>query len=763
MLLDYDSLDVQQAVASATGLSRNAANWHAHAEATFVDLLENRQPKARGNATAKLDIDGARASLKAMFHNPEGARHLIATNRRNTTERGETTAGEVDPRETLERYIVLRYSTPQAAAAAAKNLARSKAVISAAQDIVFTLSAAPTDEYFSMPAPFGYNGYPDVTNYQWGLHAMQFQGVWDRTNGHGYVGVVDVPLWNDPYYQYPQSPWNRYQPIYFSVSNINPDLAYNFRQQFAGTSSASGGYPETDPPEGRFWNLMTAHGRHVAGIVAARSSLSLPNPGDAYGVAGACANCSLIPVATFLGGLSGGFQYDVVEAVTIAVDRGVQAINMSFNYSEPLMTCASSPNPLPFCTALAYANQRDVFVAVASGNLGGNNPGPWSFPYFPSLEPTVLGVAAMGTALGGAPSNPYAWGLAWAAREDGSISLRSNNAPDDGVVAPGMQILSTYQPWQAYDKDIGCGDYREDVHSWNFDRSTPRYEGHYVYGDGVGTCTGSSMAAPHVTALAGLLRSAKPLANYQTIRQNIRNSSYNPGVTGFGYGLPNATSALNLTIGSPASATNRLTPLFAMYSSAREDSFYTSVPQMAATAKAGTLEPRYVGASGSYATNRGVTVAGYNSFPGIYGSATAEAWLFTTPENPKTGNTKSLVPLYRMSYACSHQLYTIVHARCGPSPGHTDTAYATSTAGINALATLGYRLDGIEGYVYPMALTQPPGTQRLIQRYHPGRDDHAIFPENLLAQYQLEGYTQVSGVEALGYVYANQGQTPTIQ
>jgi serine protease len=51
-----------------------------------------------------------------------------------------------------------------------------------------------------------------------------------------------------------------------------------------------------------------------------------------------------------------------------------------------------------------------------------------------------------------------------------------------------------------------------------------------------------------------------------------------------------------------------------------------------------------------------------------------------------------------------------------------------------------------------------------MRKYNPTRDDHAIFPEPLLSQYQADGYTLNTGSDWLGYVYQNtNGNVPTIQ
>jgi serine protease len=84
-----------------------------------------------------------------------------------------------------------------------------------------------------------------------------------------------------------------------------------------------------------------------------------------------------------------------------------------------------------------------------------------------------------------------------------------------------------------------------------------------------------------------------------------------------------------------------------------------------------------------------------------------------------------------------------------------------SSSLVTSFQNVGYRLDGLEGYVYSKLKAQPPGTVRLLRRYNPAQDDHAIYPETKDAIYQGQGYT--SGTGWLGYVYENTGDVPVIQ
>jgi serine protease len=209
-----------------------------------------------------------------------------------------------------------------------------------------------------------------------------------------------------------------------------------------------------------------------------------------------------------------------------------------------------------------------------------------------------------------------------------------------------------------------------------------------------------------------------------------------------------------------------LTPLFSVYSAGREDDFYTTAPQMDAAALLGSLPPRGNNVNHAY-SSVGMPPNAYASFPGTpwWQPTGAEVWIFSTPENTKSATTP-LSPLFRLRFACNNPHYSTASATsiCANHPSHTDTTYTTDQAGINAFVGVGYRLDGIEGLIYPKALPQPLGTVRLMRKYNAARDDHTIFPETLLTQYASQGYTLNTGSDWLGYVYPNaNGNVPTIQ
>ena len=273
------------------------------------------------------------------------------------------------------------------------------------------------------------------------------------------------------------------------------------------------------------------------------------------------------------------------------------------------------------------------------------------------------------------------------------------------------------------------------------------------------------MAAPHVTALVGLVRSINPLLSYLQVKSIILNSGHLGGNTfQMGYGVPDALAAVNAAL---ATNPSRLTPLFSFYSEPRSDYFYTVVPHMGSAAISGTLRPGAEWAMNS--TNGGYqpignSVPNFSNFPGLTsasGQPLAQAWVFTTPTNP-INSAQPLLPLIRLSATCADR--GNVASICSSKPAHMDVTYVTDPTEIAPLLQAGYKIDGTEGFVYPTSMAQPSGAVRLLRRYNPSRDDTAIFPDvpTLVSTMTSQGYTMLSGADWIGYVYANTGIKPVV-
>lgn len=653
------------------------------------------------------DVNAGRSDTLAYFQQPLEARFVISE---RMDREGRSTLAADDPAEKLQRYMLFRYLKVAAAMQAAQALEHQPGVIAAGVDTRTELSWAPNDPYFPQITGTASDG---PTRFQWGIHAMRFPEAWDRTKGHGYVAVVDTGVSSGT------APNQQGQPPADLSGNPATGVIGNYRQQFSAINGTQVYY---DP--------HSFHGTHVIGTVAAIGN-------NSHGAVGGCPTCSVSMV--YNGTYSAISWTNAADSYTMAIHRGAQVINYSGG-SNDTSGCEIVSRQV-FCNAVNLATTRDTLGVAAAGNKYNQNA------QFPASLTAVLSV-------GGAQWLSTWWldptGLAFWQYD--SVT-GSSNAGLNGVVGPAKSIISTVPTAVSYISvsPYHCGDTIESDESG-------------TSSDGFGSCTGTSMAAPHISALAGILRSVNPRLSRSTIMQIIRASGSHASQPNAqrGYGLPNAQTAVNQAI---SQTTNKLTPLFSMYSGQRQDYFYTTVPQMASAASWGTLQPvNTSGTASQYASAAGSSISGYSTFPGGYVGTQplAAVWVFTTPENPKNASVP-LVPLYRMSWKCGDPSSNPPPI-CSTQPNHSDTVYTADPAGLPYYGNVGYKLDGIEGYIYPKTMSpQPLGTVRLMRKYKPEHDDHAIFPETQLVTMEQDGYDQNSGSDWLGYVYPNiTGNTPPI-
>jgi hypothetical protein len=681
------------------------------------------------------------------LQSPMAAGHLIETGRLQASKRAELGAGH--PRERLEQYLLLRYVSVAAALQAQEKLKSHPGLASVANNMRLSLSWAPNDQYFAVQ--------PNHRHYQWGLHEMNFPAAWDVSTGHGYIGVLEPGVPNN-------------------LSALPEDVRRNHRDHMAYNDLTS------QPTQ-----TFLYHATHVLGILGATTN------NNGIGIAGACPTCSTSlfkipgPIITIS---SAAF------AMTTGVERGMQVLNWSggfqpfdssTNYPECGQTNSNSLAVAPLCDVLAFAHRRKVMLFSAAGNGetalvddGLNRP------QFPGEEPAVIAVAGAEKRyeVPGQLAENCA-GTSWCQWRGTSTQLengwrnRSNAPGAKGVYAPARSIVSTV----AASSSLGHTPLLEGIYHCS-DAATGDESG--IPGDGYGSCTGTSMAAPHVSALAGILRSINPLLpalskDHLDVDEPLANMSIAAIIQWsqqvyiahprWGFGMPNAATAVSEAV---RFTPNRLTPMFAFYSWGRDDYFYTTVPQMASAALWGTMFPCTTGGSCApwYHSRDGMTVASYPEYPDTRRSGVvqsdwiprAEFWVFTTPLNPKNASLP-LVPLYRFSWRCTDWT-PYPPAACATNPHHIDTVYSADPVnGIWYFEGLGYKLDGTEGYIYPMSMAQPPGTVRLMRKYNPTLDDHAIFPETRLSEMLAAGYTANTGnTDWIGYVYPNtNGNVPAIQ
>lgn len=565
--------------------------------------------------------------------------------------------------------MLLQYADTKAADAARESLMAQRLFRSVQVDILDEFSAAPNDPYFapSQSSPL---------NKQWGMSALNLPAAWDIQNGYAYIGVLDN-----------------------GIQRNHPDLAEdrsgNVRAHFSGRWTvfspipSGAGFSESDE------QLALGHGSHVAGIVGATSN-------NSTGVSGACQNCSLAIIK--ISNSAGISQSTSAAGMYGAIKRGVQAINLSFGNKVANMSCGGTPAAeQAYCDAIQFATDREIVIVAAAGN-------DKTALQFPASDSRTFSV-------GGYQSNGGTWDQTAALGTDspsivGSIETGTNYGGNQLVVAPARDVLSSM--WGNSQWNNRCGS----VTTFNTSAGYFQFNGavtQSVYAAGSsnlhGICTGTSMAAPHITGLVGLMRSANPLLTTAQTRSGLQQAAGGVFIDNtWGYGLPNAATAVLNALPS-----ERLTPLFAATNLNGNDYVYTVFPQMGAALNDGSVPP-FVGSAnftdGYYTYSWiGNPVAQYpTTFPGVIIAIKqgqplvadnfrprARLRVFTTP---KTASGASLWPICRFSYVAGSTIRHIM-----------DTAPACSQSTLPSIAIL----DGQEGYVFPPNQAQPSGTVAVIR------------------------------------------------
>jgi len=235
-------------------------------------------------------------------------------------------------------------------------------------------------------------------------------------------------------------------------------------------------------PVGEDSSYGGAHGTHVSGIIAAKK--------DGKGIVGIAPNVELMPIVIFSPFYVGD---DAVEkGIKWAVDNGAKVLSNSWGGLGYSLTLKR---------AVDYALKNSVtFIAAA-----GNDTSFQSF-FYPANYPGVVQV--------GAVENTYPYRTA----------NFSNRSPMLAVGAPGKNILSTVPQ-----------------------NGSKGYEGGFeiddIYYD---IMSGTSMATPHVSALAALILQKYPNAQPWQVRKLLQDGAQDIDDVGIdpssGYGLISSNS-----------------------------------------------------------------------------------------------------------------------------------------------------------------------------------------------------------------------------
>ncbi len=235
------------------------------------------------------------------------------------------------------------------------------------------------------------------------------------------------------------------------------------------------------------------HGTHVAGTIAQATDNGL-------GVSGVAPQATVLAVRAMDANGSGS-AWGVAQAITYAVDQGADVINLSLGSA---WSTAIEED------AIDYAFDKGVIVVAASGNSGTGTVD------YPAAYESVISVGAT--------------------RADNTVAPYSNTGAALDLVAPGGDMT----------RDNNGDGYADGILQETFAGSSWGYEFY----------EGTSMAAPHVAAVAALLISAG--ANPSDVRGLLQTTATDQGSSGwdkkYGWGLVNPVAALAALGAAPGSA-----------------------------------------------------------------------------------------------------------------------------------------------------------------------------------------------------------------
>jgi hypothetical protein len=209
------------------------------------------------------------------------------------------------------------------------------------------------------------------------------------------------------------------------------------------------------------------HGTNVAGIIAA----TLDN---GEGVAGLAPGVRILPVRV-MNRRGAGSDRSIARGIRYAADQGAQVINLSLGAT---LTIDADTVSEQVTSAIRYAQEKGALVVVAAGND------------FLPLENAIVG------------NNKDVLVVA-ATDENDRKAPFSNSGSWVGIAAPGVHILSTMPTYEVFLTS-------------NAVPRDERFRQNYDY------MSGTSQAAPFVSALAALIFSAHPDWDARRVAREIK-------------------------------------------------------------------------------------------------------------------------------------------------------------------------------------------------------------------------------------------------
>jgi serine protease len=236
-----------------------------------------------------------------------------------------------------------------------------------------------------------------------------------------------------------------------------------------------------------------AHGTAVASVAAAETY-------NGGGIVGACPLCSLVPIKVSNDANDGQILLSsVIDAVNWSTLNELDIVNLSFEGFKP----CSHPDVSALKEVLTDAISEGVIVVAAAGNFSTD-----ASSTYPASCPGVVTVAALD--------------------QTASLSLYSNYGSVVDIAAPAGGGTITVPPFSGLGEGIVCPPDPDSffspyqlgaISAW---RTSPATGGAYCYR----YLSGTSMAAPYVSGIIGLMRSVSPQINPSVVLEIVQDSAY---------------------------------------------------------------------------------------------------------------------------------------------------------------------------------------------------------------------------------------------
>lgn len=334
-----------------------------------------------------------------------------------------------------------------------------------AQELAMGLAADPAVEYAEPDTIMRPLASPPNDSYydvQWGHGTIRALDAWDINQGEGsVVAVVDTGILSHSDLD------ANILPGYDMISSAAVARDGNGRDPNPvdrGDWSAEGECGADSPAEVSSW-----HGTHLAGIITAVS-------GNAKGVAGVAPKAKVLPVRAL--GVCGGYTSDIVDAIIWAVGGTVSGVPMNPNPARVinLSLGGEAACSLTYQKAIDLARSRGAVVVAAAGNEGVDAS---------AISPANCnGVITVGASVQGDQRAYY-----------------SNHGSLVDVYAPGGDVRSLATQGILSTLNTGV--------------SAPAAEAYYLM-------QGTSMAAPHVAAVAAMMLGAHPSMTPDEVEERIK-------------------------------------------------------------------------------------------------------------------------------------------------------------------------------------------------------------------------------------------------